>query len=209
MLIYLMRHGQTALNKDHCFQGQLDMPLDDEGLAQSRALADRMKRIGGVTRLCCSPLLRARTTAAAVGEAMGLAPEPVPGLEEIRVGPWAGQPAKQLRDGPEGELVGRFLDEDVDLVIPGGESVRRVQRRAEAALLPILDGAEGDVAVVAHGVSLKALVCALTEIPLEYSRSFDIGNTGLSILRRTPGAPAKILTLNDTNHLAGGGRTAF
>jgi probable phosphoglycerate mutase len=209
MLIYLMRHGQTAFNREHRFQGQLDMPLDGEGCAQSEALAGRMKNITGVTRLYCSRQLRARTTAGLVGKAMGLIPEPLPGLEEFRVGRWAGQIADELRAGPEGALVGRFLAGDVEIVIPGGESVRQVQRRAAAALLPLLDEAEGDAAVVAHRVSLKALICAQADLPLEASRCFDNGNTGLTILRRTPGMPSKILTLNDTSHLAGGGRTAF
>ena len=37
MLIYLLRHGRTEYNAQKRYQGQRDIPLSPEGLAQLRA----------------------------------------------------------------------------------------------------------------------------------------------------------------------------
>ena len=74
-------------------------------------------------------------------------------------------------------------------------------RRTSAALTPLLANVEGDAAGVAHGLSLKALIFALLDLPLAYCRLFDLDNASLSILRWEPSAPAKLLLLHDTGHL--------
>jgi hypothetical protein len=39
--IFLVRHGETAWNRELRFQGQIDVPLNDLGLTQAQRLADR------------------------------------------------------------------------------------------------------------------------------------------------------------------------
>jgi broad specificity phosphatase PhoE len=43
--IIMVRHGQTAWNADGRFMGQLDVPLDETGLAQAEAVARRLRRL--------------------------------------------------------------------------------------------------------------------------------------------------------------------
>ena len=201
MLLYLIRHGETVWNREHRFQGRLDMPLNETGLRQARQLAGRMAGVTGVTRLWCSPLQRASVTADQIAAAMGLTSEPLPGLEEIDMGLWAGRPVPELLSGPEGGALRHWLSGDPDAAPPEGECLRAVGRRTSAALTPLLANVEGDAAVVAHGLSLKALIFALLDLPLAYCRLFDLDNASLSILRWEPSAPAKLLLLNDTGHL--------
>ena len=40
--IILVRHGQTAWNRDERFRGHADVPLDETGFAQAQATATRM-----------------------------------------------------------------------------------------------------------------------------------------------------------------------
>ena len=41
--IFLVRHGETAWNRELRFQGQIDVPLNDLGLTQAQRLARRPK----------------------------------------------------------------------------------------------------------------------------------------------------------------------
>ena len=67
----LIRHGETAWNRELRFQGQLDVPLNDMGFEQAQRLKIRMVQAlaewqtqGRVpTRLISSDLLRAQQTA--------------------------------------------------------------------------------------------------------------------------------------------------
>jgi broad specificity phosphatase PhoE len=72
-MIHLARHGQTAYNFEGRFQGHLPVPLDETGRAQAAALAELAARRTWAS-LWCSPLARARETAAIVAQRIGLDP---------------------------------------------------------------------------------------------------------------------------------------
>lgn len=67
----LIRHGETAWNRELRFQGQLDVPLNDMGFEQAQCLKTRMVQAlakwqtqgCAPTRLISSDLLRAQQTA--------------------------------------------------------------------------------------------------------------------------------------------------
>ena len=86
-LVYLARHGQTAYNHEGRFQGQQEIPLDDTGRAQALELAERAAGYG-FRALWCSPLLRARETAAAITARIGLQPVLDTRLMETDAGDW-------------------------------------------------------------------------------------------------------------------------
>ena len=74
MKIYMIRHGQTDWNLAGKIQGKTDVPLNEEGRAQARFLAEAMKS-RPAAKVFTSPLKRARETAQAVAEALdGLPP---------------------------------------------------------------------------------------------------------------------------------------
>ena len=71
--LLLARHGQTADNASGLILGRRDPPLSQLGERQAAGLAVRA-RAGGVVAIWCSPLLRARQTAAIAGQAIGVSP---------------------------------------------------------------------------------------------------------------------------------------
>lgn len=44
-MIYVIRHGQTDLNKERKMQGRMGLPLNEHGIEQAKTLRERMKNI--------------------------------------------------------------------------------------------------------------------------------------------------------------------
>ena len=59
-----IRHGRTTWNLERRFVGRTDVELDEVGRSQARAVSSLL---GTVVEVRCSPLLRARQTAALLG----------------------------------------------------------------------------------------------------------------------------------------------
>lgn len=71
MSVYLLRHGQTDWNKAYLIQGRVDIPLNEAGIAQAKALAKQLREEGvKIDLIFTSPLLRARQTAEIINEAL-------------------------------------------------------------------------------------------------------------------------------------------
>jgi broad specificity phosphatase PhoE len=84
----LLRHGESASNAhtgSETLSEEAGDRLTERGLAQAHA-AGAALRERGVTELLTSPMRRAKETAAAVGEALGLAPATVPYAHELTEG---------------------------------------------------------------------------------------------------------------------------
>ena len=135
MKLTLLRHAMTAWNQEKRVQGRIDQPLCQSGLRQLAALS-----LPPSLRACrwyCSPLLRARQTA----EALGLESiEFEAALIEMSWGQWEGQILKPLRR-KLGDSMRRNESRGLDFLPPGGESPRQVQARLRPWLQAIaLDG---------------------------------------------------------------------
>lgn len=89
-MLYLVRHGRTALNAAGVLRGHLDVPLDTIGWLQARRLGKTFAGVSPVV-VVASPLARARETAAPIAAITG-APTVVDAhLIDRDYGPWAGR----------------------------------------------------------------------------------------------------------------------
>ena len=66
---WFLRHGETDLNTKSLAQGNFEVPLNAQGIAQAHAAAATLKG-RGITVIVSSPLGRARDTAGIVAEAI-------------------------------------------------------------------------------------------------------------------------------------------
>ncbi len=146
--VYLARHGQTAYNMEGRFQGQLPVPLDETGRGQAIELAERAAE-HGFAALWCSPLRRARETADAVAERIGLEPREDARLMETDAGDWTDRTFTEIQAEAPEEFV-KFIDGDPTFAFPGGESFAQQGVRVAAAVYDIRR-AEAPALVVCHG----------------------------------------------------------
>jgi broad specificity phosphatase PhoE len=208
MQLLLIRHGETEWNATLRYQGP-DVPLNERGRLQARLLGERL-RAQGVKALYASDLIRAWETAELVGEVLGLRPEPMPDLREIDVGQWEGLTPEELyRRFPEHM---REYDRDPARTVRlGGESYAQLQERALRALhaLEQRHAVAGDavVAAVAHGGTIRALLCHVIGLDLAQFGRIWLDNGSISELRYRKGS-WRLLGLNDRCHLADLGQFA-
>jgi broad specificity phosphatase PhoE len=143
--ILLARHGETDWNRDGRFQGWADPGLNDDGRAQARALADRLRDVP-FDAVYSSDLRRAHETAVIVAEPHGVPVIADPGLREIDVGSWSGLTRAEIEERfPAAEHHdGETREEHLDRVVAAVERIARAHTGER-------------ILVVSHGGSLRAL----------------------------------------------------
>ena len=196
----LLRHGQTALSVERRFAGRGDIPLTDVGLEQAAAAAARLARRGNIDLVLTSPLLRARQTASAVADAVGVPLAEDVDLAETDFGSWEGLCF--------GEVMARWPDEmaawmaDADAAPPGGESFAAVAVRVDAALDRLVAAYQGQtVVVVSHVTPIKTIVCRALLAPTAALFRMHLDVASLCEAAWFADGPALLRSLNDTAHL--------
>ncbi|MFI0259766.1 histidine phosphatase family protein [Streptomyces sp. NPDC017056] len=192
----LVRHGETEWHAENRYAGLTDVALTGRGEEQAAALAD-WAATARLDAVWCSPLSRARRTAAPAAAACGLAPHVDARLYEVDFGRGEGLTRAEMhRRFPE-ELA-RFLADPVGHHLPGGEDPRAAAARAADCLADIERAhPDGRVLIVAHSTLVRVLLCHLLGIPLaDYRRVFpQLLNGALTELRVRDGQAA-LLRLN-------------
>lgn len=164
--LYLARHGRTHWNELGRFQGHTDVPLDDVGRAQARALADQLR--GRVEAVLTSDLLRASETARIVADALAiplLAADP--DLRERGYGAFEGLTRDEisLRFPEAWALRARDRDHEPPGGEPRAEVVARMQRGLARAVATVR-ARHQHALIVGHGSSLRMFIEALTSAPV-------------------------------------------
>ncbi|MCK6585261.1 MAG: histidine phosphatase family protein [Anaerolineales bacterium] len=161
----LVRHGQTDWNLEGRYQGQSDVPLNEKGRAQAKALAEQLK---GQTfaAIFSSDLMRARDTAEAIANAFGLPVQIEPRLREINQGEWEGVLVEDIK-ARYAEIWSQRTMDPASVRPPGGETVSEVAERVYAALDDIARRyPRENVLVVSHGLSIATAICRDKGIPV-------------------------------------------
>lgn len=197
--ILLVRHGQTEWNREERFRGQVDVPLNEVGRAQARAVARRLAD-APLAAVYSSPLSRALETAWPTAQAHGLAVQPEPGLLDIHYGEWGGLSEDEAR-ARDPELLDRWLHDPGRAVFPGGEGLADVQGRALAAIERMVREHLGQtVMAVGHVVVNRALILGVLGAPLAHLWDIGQDNGAINVLEWRHGRLV-VAVLNDTCHL--------
>jgi probable phosphomutase (TIGR03848 family) len=200
--IIFLRHGHSAANATDTLTGQLPgIGLSSKGMKQAVELIERIgaKQIDFLhlspierCQLTIDPWLRSKNSNSL------LSYEIRDGLSEIDFGDWSGQKLSSLRRKP---LWKDVQSRPSSVTFPGGESFKKVQRRAVAAVEDIL-AIKGDKThlVVSHSDTIKLILAHYSSMKLDSFQSLIINPASFSVLK-LHNAGTSILTINNQSTL--------
>jgi probable phosphoglycerate mutase len=163
LTLYLLRHGQTASSRANAFCGSIDPPLTDDGKAMAEDFAAAYRRLTW-TAIYCSPLQRARATAAPLCEAIGMQPQTRDGLREINYGRWEGKSVEEVAREFHDDYL-RWTADPAWYPPTDGEPAVSIAHR----VLQVIDDIkgrhkDGNVLCVSHKATIRIALCALLGI---------------------------------------------
>ncbi|MFR4398106.1 MAG: alpha-ribazole phosphatase [Anaerobutyricum soehngenii] len=168
MRLYLIRHGETALNVKGCYYGRTDAVLSEKGISQARYLKEILKEVS-FDYIVASPLVRAYNTAQIVMEEREQEIFGDRRLMEQDFGIFEGMTYKEIQNTYPKEL-DAWNEEFSTYRIPKGESFADVRSRAEDFFRDIPSGRESKgekMLIVAHKGTLGHLLAAMLKLPLD------------------------------------------
>jgi broad specificity phosphatase PhoE len=199
--VYLVRHGQTAWNREKVFRGREDVPLNDVGRAQAAACAERLADVK-LDAFYSSPLGRAMETARAIARPHGAEPTAEPGLIDLDVGQWQAKPLAEVqREFPD--LHELWAHQPHLVKFPGGESLAAVRDRAASAVERLCDRHVGQtILLLGHVAVNRVLICHWLGLELSRYGRVRQDNACVNVFERGEGGWT-VRLLNDTGHLRG------
>lgn len=197
--ILVVRHGETAWNRDTRIQGHTDIELNAHGRWQAERLAQALRE-EPIAAFYASDLSRARDTADSTARLHGKAVHTHTGLRERAFGSFEGLTWAEI-ESLHPQHAAAWRQREPDFVPPGGESLQQLQARVVAAVNQIAAQHPGEqVLMVAHGGVLDILYRAATRLELQAPRSWTMTNTAINRLLWSPEG-LSLVGWADTTHL--------
>ena len=197
--IYLVRHGQTAWNKEEIFRGRTDVPLDETGLRQAELVGQYFKGME-ICGVYSSPLSRAWETARKIAQLHNLKVEPLEGIVDLSFGNWEGHSHKEIQRNDK-ETYRQWVETPHLVRLPGGESLNDVRARAMASMEEVIQNHSAKTLVlVSHRVVNKVLICGILGLDNSHFWQIAQDTTAINLIQYKNGK--YILSLmNETCHL--------
>ena len=197
MKFFLIRHAETTANTKTVILGRKDGgELSARGRRQAKALAKRLSK-EKISEIYCSTANRARQTAEEIMKGRDCRVFYCDELQEIDMGDLE----RLTHEEAEKRCPSIFneISADPDKRIPGGESVRDVQKRV-MPLIEKLARKEGNPTIVAVGHSIvnRVILNSLLGIPLG-SKALKQKNCCIAMLDVKPGL-VQLYTLDNSIH---------
>ncbi len=197
--IYLVRHGQTAWNKEEIFRGRADIGLDETGLRQADLVGRYLKDVK-IGEIYSSPLLRSWQTAERIAQFHNLEVKPLLGIIDMSFGNWEGHHHKEIKE-LDSHNYRQWIESPHLVRIPGGETLDEVRQRAMISIEEVIKRHEGqNIVLVSHRVVNKVIICGILGIDNSHFWQIAQDPTAINIIQYKNGRYVLSL-MNDTCHL--------
>lgn len=198
--LLLVRHGETVWNYTSRYQGHTDIELSEKGREQAWLLAKRLKK-EKIKAVYSSDLKRAYETASILASPHNLPVKVTKELREINFGVWEGLTYQEIMEQYK-ELASEWYQHPGKIRIPGGENFKDLKERAYNKILELAHQNDpGTIIVVAHGGTIRAIICGLLDIELNNAFRIRQDNTALNIIECNHGGYNVLSLLNGISHL--------
>ncbi|MFO5493732.1 MAG: histidine phosphatase family protein, partial [Cuspidothrix sp.] len=205
--LLLVRHGETEWNRQGKFQGQIDIPLNDNGRNQAGKAAEFLKNVN-IDFAVSSTMSRPKETAEIIlKNHPNLILELFDGLREISHGLWEGKFESEIEQEFPGELE-RWRTIPAEVQMPEGENLEQVKERSVSDWHTIVKNAESQQLqlglVVAHDATNKTLLCHILGLSNENFWNFRQGNGAVTVIDYPDGIQdyPVLQAMNITGHLS-------
>ena len=209
----VVRHGETSWNADRRLQGHQDIPLNALGLAQADAAGRYLQQRHQQTpfaAIVSSDLIRARQTADAVGQALGMPVVANAALRERHYGQFEGQTPTEAETGDPTAYAALVARDDLEAAPGAAEPLQGMQARIEAFLADLArEYPDQAVVIVTHGGVLDILYRRAMGRRLTGPRDAPIPNAGLNWLdieAADQGLRWTMVAWGETEHLSDASR---
>ena len=201
--IFIVRHGETDWNKEGRFQGQIDIPLNENGKAQAKKASEYLKEIK-FNKVYSSSMIRPFETAQIILGNNNLEINKIDELVEISHGLWEGKLENEIKDNWP-KLLADWHDKPETVTMPEGESIKDVAKRSIAAWERICDTQKDEdiTLLVAHDAVNKTLICHILGLDCSNIWMIKQGNGGITVIDIFNDADKDnvVSSLNITTHL--------
>jgi probable phosphoglycerate mutase len=200
--IYFLRHGQTTFSRSNTFCGSgLNPDLTPVGREMAQAFADAYRSVPWQA-IYASPLKRTISTAQILSEVVGLRAESRDGLRELGYGQWEGMSAEDVSRDFHDDYIKWSADPAWNAPTGGEPAVTTANRALQVVEEIKRSHADGNVLVVSHKATIRAVLCSLLGIDVGRFRSRLACPVASVSVVEFGDRGALLKTLADVNHLS-------
>jgi probable phosphoglycerate mutase len=200
MTLYIIRHGETDLNRLNIVQGSgVNSDLNNIGRKQAYLFFQYYKNIS-FDYIITSVLKRTHQTVEPFLLRGGANWIQMPELNEISWGINEGKAGDEMTKNRYDTMMKGWLNGDYHARIEGGESAWELAKRVHKSVEQLRHLDANNVLVCTHGRTLLCLMTLLQDEPLKFMQKYIHTNTGLYKLHRIE-KEFHIELANDITHL--------
>jgi broad specificity phosphatase PhoE len=186
--LFLIRHAESEGCTERLVGRTPQIGLTARGRAQAVRLPARLREcVDALDAIYSSPLRRAIETAAPLGVAFGILPQPLSEFTEVDFGIWTGRSFTAL----DGDDTWKTYNAHRSVaLIPGGESVAALRLRIFAAIRRLLGiHQRGAIAIVTHAEIVRVIALEYCGHSLDDFHTVAIEPASITAVRFRDGVP--------------------
>jgi len=198
--LFIVRHGQTAYNKQKIVQGRgINADLNETGREQAAQFYQAYKD-EPFDKIYASNLKRSQQSIANFVEE-GRPLNIRPNLDEISWGKYEGQKLSSEMKLEFEKLRHQWYAGNTSVTMPKGESADDLSNRVQVFLQGIAETDAKKILICSHGRTIRIMMCLLTGVPIADMRTYDPENLALYQVNWEPPKLGEIVKNNFIEHL--------
>lgn len=198
--IYFVRHGETPWNALRKIQGHSDVVLSERGRGQAEMLSRRLAH-EKIDYFYSSDLIRACETAEIIAQPHQSNVFTTPALRELNFGVWEGLTASEI-EKMYPEHMKKWWSNPLDIDLPGGEKLSEMVARCVGEVKRLIQEHNRDtLLVVAHGGTIRCIICSMLGIDLNALWRLHLDNACLNMVDFPRWENGILKLFNDGAHL--------